>query len=66
MKCISKRKKSGTAWSICHRTYQSLHLKEVVLENAYDVCDTSAKYGITENEASVSGNCLRGFSRNRG
>ena len=54
MKCISKRKKAAALLGVFVIGLTGCTSKEVVLENAYDVCDTSAKYGITENGASQS------------
>ena len=54
MKCISKRKKAAALLGVFVIGLTGCTPKEVVLENAYDVCDTSAKYGITENGASQS------------
>ena len=54
MKCISKRKKQLHCLEYLSSDLPAAPSKEVVLENAYDVCDTSAKYGITENGASQS------------
>lgn len=54
MKCISKRKKAAALLGVFVIGLTGCTSKEVVLENAYDVCDTSAKYGITENWASQS------------
>ena len=54
MKCISKRKKAAALLGVVVIGLTGCTSKEVVLENAYDVCDTSAKYGITENGASQS------------
>lgn len=54
MKCISKRKKAAALLGVFVIGLTGCTSKEVVLENAYDVCDTSAKYGITENRASQS------------
>ncbi|MFR8867708.1 MAG: D-alanyl-D-alanine carboxypeptidase family protein [Lachnospiraceae bacterium] len=54
MKCISKRKKAAALLGVFVIGLTGCTSKEVVSENAYDVCDTSAKYGITENGASQS------------
>ena len=55
MKCISKEKKKQLhCLEYLSSDLPAAPQKEVVLENAYDVCDTSAKYGITENGASQS------------
>jgi len=54
VKCISKRKKAAALLGVFVIGLTGCTSKEVVLENAYDVCDTSAKYGITENGASQS------------
>lgn len=58
MKCISKRKKAAALLGVFVIGLTGCTSKEVVLENAYDVCDTSAKYGITENGASQSAECF--------
>jgi len=54
VKCISKRKKAAALLGVFVIGLTGCTSKEVVSENAYDVCDTSAKYGITENGASQS------------
>ncbi|MFR2619464.1 MAG: D-alanyl-D-alanine carboxypeptidase family protein [Clostridia bacterium] len=54
MKCISKGKKAAALLGVFVIGLTGCTSKEVVSENAYDVCDTSAKYGITENGASQS------------